>query len=145
VLSPEGLVSRAVELARTPERSGVTLRTILVVDDAVTSRLLYRSFLESAGYRVVLASEGEEALELMQRGNIDAVITDARMPRMDGFELTRRLRRLPGGAELPILLVTSLASEEDRHAGLLAGATAYLVKTETPPEKVLDVLGGFVR
>lgn len=145
VLSPEGIVRRALELSRSaPEADAGDARTVLVVEDAVTSRLLYRSFLESAGYRVVLSADGEEALEILHQRRVDAVISDVRMPRMDGMELTRRLRRLPGHAETPVLLVTSLASDTDRREGLVAGASAYLVKTETPPEKVIDVLGGFL-
>ena len=145
VLSAEGVVRRALQVARTPaERAGSAARTILVVDDAVTSRLLYRGFLEAAGFRVLLAGDGEEALEVMNAHRVDAVISDVRMPRMDGIELTRRIRRIPGNEELPVLLCTSLGSEEDRREGLVAGATAYLVKQETPPEKLVDVVGGFV-
>lgn len=145
VLSPEGIVRRALDLSRdAPDSESGTARTVLVVEDAVTSRLLYRSFLEGAGYRVILSGDGEEALELLHQRRVDAVISDVRMPRMDGLELTRRIRRLAGHAETPILLVTSLASDADRREGLVAGATAYLVKTETPPAKVIDVLGGFL-
>ena len=134
-----------MDLARVvPDAESGSARTVLVVEDAVTSRLLYRGFLEAEGYRVLLAGDGEEALELLQQRHVDAVISDVRMPRMDGLELTRRIRRMPGCEETPILLVTSLASEEDRREGLEAGATGYLVKTETPPEKVIDVLGGFL-
>lgn len=146
VLSPEGIVRRALETTRSaPEASDAgPARTVLVVEDAVTSRLLYRSILESAGYNVLLAGDGEEALELLVQRRVHAVISDVRMPRMDGLELTRRIRRMAGHEETPILLCTSLASPDDRREGLLAGATAYLVKTETPPEKVVDVLQGFV-
>lgn len=145
VLSAEGIVRRGVEVARTPaEGATASARTVLVVEDAVTSRLLYRGFLEAAGYEVVLAGDGQEALELLGQRRVDAIISDVRMPRMDGLEFTRRVRRIDGHSEVPILLVTSLGSEEDRREGLVAGATAYLVKTETPPEKVVDVLGGFL-
>lgn len=146
VLSPEGIVRRALDSTRSiPEASDAgPARTVLVVEDAVTSRLLYRSILESAGYNVLLAADGEEALELLAQRRVHAVISDVRMPRMDGLELTRRIRRMAGHEETPILLCTSLASTDDRRAGLVAGATAYLVKTETPPAKVVDVLQGFV-
>jgi two-component system, chemotaxis family, sensor kinase CheA len=145
VLSPEGIVRRAVEVSRAPAESGLgEPRTVLVVEDAVTSRLLYRGFLEAGGYEVLLAADGQEALEILAQRRVDAIISDVRMPRLDGLELTRRVRRLEGHETTPLLLVTSLGSEEDRREGLVAGATAYLVKTETPPDKVIDVLGGFL-
>lgn len=145
VLSAEGIVRRALQVSRAPvEGADGGTRTVLVVDDAVTSRLLYRGFLEGAGFSVLLAGDGEEALEILHARHVDAVISDVRMPRMDGLEMTRRIRRLAGKQELPIVLCTSLSSEEDRREGLIAGATAYLVKQETPPEKLVDVLGGFI-
>lgn len=144
VLNVPALIARALELSRAGGGDGRDARTVLIVEDAITSRLLYRAFLEAAGYRVLLSGDGEEALELLQSRPVDAVVSDVRMPRMDGLELTRRIRRLPGMERLPVLLVTSLDSSEDRAEGMRAGATTYLVKGETPPERVVDVLSGFV-
>jgi CheY-like chemotaxis protein len=145
VLAVSGVVRRAVEVARAGAGTETgDARTVLVVDDAVTSRLLYRSVFEDAGWRVVLAADGEEALEIARGRKLDAIVSDVRMPRMDGLELTRRVRRLEGFRDLPIVLCSSLASDDDRREGLNAGATAYLVKGETPPAKVVDVLGSFV-
>jgi two-component system chemotaxis sensor kinase CheA len=101
---------------------------VLVVDDSVTTRLLEKGILESNGYEVTLAVDGVEALEKLANGSFDLVVSDVEMPRMDGFELTRTLRRDEGRRELPVILVTSLATEADRKTGVEAGADAYIVK-----------------
>ena len=144
VLGMMGLVSRALEASRVHTAEATQPRTVLVVDDAVTSRLLYRTFLEAAGYRVLLAGDGQEALEMLGLHAVDAVLADVRMPLMDGRELTRRIRNALGLPELPVLLVSSLGSEDERREGLRAGANAYIVKSETSPSEILEVLQGLV-
>ncbi|MHB8835878.1 MAG: hybrid sensor histidine kinase/response regulator [Candidatus Methylomirabilia bacterium] len=108
------------------QRRGAT--RVLVVDDSVTTRLLEKGILESNGYEVTLAVDGVDALEKLANGSFDLVVSDVEMPRMDGFEFTRRVRRDEAHRELPVVLVTSLASEEDKRAGVEAGADAYIVK-----------------
>ncbi len=101
---------------------------ILVVDDSVTTRLLEKGILESNGYEVTLAVDGVDALAKLASHPFDLVVSDVEMPRMNGFELTRQLRREPAHRELPVILVTSLSSEEDKRTGIEAGADAYIVK-----------------
>lgn len=101
---------------------------VLVVDDSVTTRLLEKGILENNGYEVALAVDGVDALEKIANGGFDLVVSDVEMPRMNGFEFTRRLRRLEAYRELPVILVTSLSSEEDKKTGVEAGADAYIVK-----------------
>ena len=101
---------------------------VLVVDDSVTTRLLEKGILENNGYEVALAVDGVDALEKLANGRFDLVVSDVEMPRMNGFEFTRRLRREEAHRELPVILVTSLSSEEDRKTGVEAGADAYIVK-----------------
>jgi two-component system chemotaxis sensor kinase CheA len=102
---------------------------ILVVDDARIVREVERSILEQAGYDVVTASDGMEALaELSERG-CDLVVSDVEMPRMDGLELTSRIRAMPRLAQLPVILLTSRPDEETRRRGLEAGADGYVVKS----------------
>jgi len=101
---------------------------VLVVDDSVTTRLLEKGILENNGYEVALAVDGVDALEKLANGNFDLVVSDVEMPRMNGFEFTRRLRREEAHRELPVILVTSLSSEEDKKTGVEAGADAYIVK-----------------
>jgi two-component system chemotaxis sensor kinase CheA len=101
---------------------------VLVVDDSVTTRLLEKGILENNGYEVTLAVDGVDALEKLAGGGFDLVVSDVEMPRMNGFELTRRVRREEELRELPVILVTSLSSEEDKKTGVEAGADAYIVK-----------------
>jgi two-component system chemotaxis sensor kinase CheA len=101
---------------------------ILVADDSVTTRVLEKNILEGSGYRVTLAVDGRDALEKVMSRKFDLVVSDIEMPRMDGFELTRQIRKEKKFSDLPIILVTSLDSEEDKQLGVEAGADAYITK-----------------
>ena len=103
--------------------------SILVVDDALTVRELQRSIFENAGYRVRVAVNGEEALADISHERPDLVLTDVQMPRMDGFELTEAIRKQPSLASLPVIILTSRGSDEDRRRGLECGADGYIVKS----------------
>jgi two-component system, chemotaxis family, sensor kinase CheA len=103
--------------------------TILVVEDSFTVRELQRNILESAGYPVVTARNGREGLgQLTAHPDIAMVLTDLEMPELNGIELTRAIRGDPAHAELPVVIVTSLNSDEDRQRGIEAGADAYMAK-----------------
>jgi two-component system chemotaxis sensor kinase CheA len=136
VLDPPGLVDHARHTAgrRRPgpvvsgEPTGTRGR-VLVVDDALTVRELERSILERAGYDVSIASDGLEALACLEAEAIDLVLTDVEMPRMDGFALTEAIRAHPARENVPVLILTSRSSEEDRQRGLDAGADGYIVKS----------------
>ncbi|HXZ99832.1 MAG TPA: hybrid sensor histidine kinase/response regulator [Candidatus Binatia bacterium] len=114
----------AVEPAGTPHSS-----LILVVDDALTVRELQRSIFEHAGYRVQVAANGDEALVRMAEERPDLVLTDIQMPVMDGFVLTEKIRSQPALSSVPVIILTSRASDEDRKRGLEAGADGYIVKS----------------
>jgi two-component system chemotaxis sensor kinase CheA len=103
--------------------------SILVVDDALTVRELQRSIFENAGYRVKVASDGEEALTKISEERPDLVLTDVQMPRMDGFQLTEAIRGQASLASLPVIILTSRGSDEDRRRGLECGADGYIVKS----------------
>ena len=103
--------------------------TIMVVDDALTVRELQRSIFEHAGYRVLVAANGEEALTRMAEERPDLVLTDIEMPVMDGFELTERIRAHPSLSTVPVIILTSRGSDESRRRGLDAGADGYIVKS----------------
>ncbi|ATB27545.1 hybrid sensor histidine kinase/response regulator [Melittangium boletus] len=103
---------------------------ILVVDDSVTTRMLEKSILEAAGYQVELAASGEEGLEKVQRGGHSLLIVDVEMPGMTGLDVTRHIRANPALNALPILMVSSLATDEDKRRGREAGVSAYIVKGE---------------
>jgi len=101
---------------------------LLVVDDSVTSRMLLKNILESVGYEVATAPDGAEAMALLKTRPFGLVVSDVEMPRMDGFELTARIRADAQLRELPVVLVTSLGSREDQARGVSAGANAYIIK-----------------
>src|SRR5581483_6735815 len=113
---------------------------ILVVDDQFTVRELQRSILEAAGYPVETAKDAREALDRIRRGGIDLVLTDLEMPEMDGLELLAAVRADEATASLPVVVVTSRGSEEDRRRGAAAGADAYVVKSEFDQRVLLDTV-----
>jgi two-component system chemotaxis sensor kinase CheA len=135
VLNPADLVKslhRATTLvtpviAQNGQQTELRVR-ILVVDDSITTRTLEKNILEAAGFDVTTATDGIEALRRLDETPIDLVVSDIQMPNMDGFALTRHLRESGTYQELPIILVTSLESREDREQGMRAGADAYIVK-----------------
>ncbi|HWW53725.1 MAG TPA: hybrid sensor histidine kinase/response regulator [Acidimicrobiales bacterium] len=114
------------EPAATP---GQRRSRLLVVDDAMTVRELQRSILERAGYEVITAVDGVDAMARLAEGPVDLVLTDVEMPRMDGFALTEAIRAQPNRSNVPVLILTSRASEADRQRGLEAGADGYIVKS----------------
>jgi two-component system chemotaxis sensor kinase CheA len=135
IVDPAVVVTRTAAQGAAPasrttiEQAAEQARTVLVVDDQFTVRELQRSILEAAGYRVATAIDGRDALQrLAAPADIDLVVTDLEMPEVDGLELLRRIRERPDLASLPVVVVTSLAGDEDRRRGLEAGADAYVTK-----------------
>lgn len=114
--------------------------SILVVDDSITSRMLLKNVFEGAGYDVEVAIDGAAAFDALKKDHFDALITDVEMPRMNGFVLSERVRSDPALAGLPVVLVTSLASQEDRERGIEAGANAYIVKSSFDQSNLLSVV-----
>ncbi|EDY83587.1 hypothetical protein VDG1235_3214 [Verrucomicrobiia bacterium DG1235] len=104
------------------------MKRILTVDDAATMRKMVGFTLKSAGHQVLEAADGIEAFDTVQRNQVDLVITDVNMPRMDGIELTRRLRTLPAYRSVPIVLLTTESDPAKKSAGRAAGATGWIVK-----------------
>ncbi|MFH1416168.1 MAG: hybrid sensor histidine kinase/response regulator [Elusimicrobiota bacterium] len=121
-------------------KSGGRKYSVLVVDDAVTTRELERQILEAGGYDAEVASDGLEALDKIKTGKYDLVITDIQMPEMDGLQLVRELRQSEQYGELPIIIVTGLGAEEDVRKGMEAGATAYFVKSDFDQVKLVETV-----
>jgi two-component system chemotaxis sensor kinase CheA len=144
VLNPATCARRA--LAKPPSPGAASpappaRRTqILLAEDTMTTRELERAILESAGYAVVTAVDGMQAWELLQTQPFDVVVSDVSMPRMDGIALCTTIRESQRWAALPVVLVTSLASEDDRRRGLDAGADAYLTKSGLGRAELLATL-----
>lgn len=110
------------------------MASILAVDDSPSMRQMVSHTLQSAGYDVVLANEGVEALEKAQEINVNLVLTDVNMPRMDGITLVRELRQLDKYKHKPILILTTESSTEKKMEGRAAGATGWLVKPFDPDQ-----------
>ncbi len=115
-------------------------RRLLVVDDSLTSRMLLQNILEAANYEVTTAVDGVAALTHLKTEEFDLVVSDVEMPRMDGFTLTENIRADNKLQDLPLILVTSLGSREDRERGVVAGANAYIVKGEFDQNNLLQVI-----
>ena len=105
-----------------------TRKLVLVAEDSITSRTLLKNILETAGYEVRTVVDGVEAMAALGDRDFDLVITDIEMPRMNGFDLTARIRADTRLSQLPVMLVTSLESREDRERGVDVGANAYITK-----------------
>ena len=130
---------------RPPARAAAPPRKrVLIVDDSITTRTLEKSILESAGYEVAVAVDGEAGWRLLQEHGADAVIADVEMPRMDGFQLTEAVRRSPRFARLPVVLFTSRADERDRARGIEVGADAYIVKSQFDQKDLLETVAQLV-
>lgn len=122
-------------------RSGdVTGQTILVVDDEPSIREVVSLYLKRSGYRVVEARDGGEALDALGRQTFDLIVLDLMLPKVDGLEITRRLRSASdAGKNLPIIMLTARSEEIDRILGLELGADDYVTKPFSPQELVSRV------
>jgi two-component system, chemotaxis family, sensor kinase CheA len=145
ILNPSDLV-KSVSLAPraspgdAQEARKATAGTILVVEDSVTSRMLLKGILESAGFQVKTAVDGVEAFATLRVEEFDLLVSDIDMPRMNGFALCEKVRGFAKTADLPIVLVTSLGSREDRERGIDAGANAYIAKADFDQSNLLEVV-----
>ena len=119
-------------------------KRVLTVDDSISTRQMVATTLRSAGYEVVEAVDGQEGLDKARSRQMDLVLTDQNMPRMDGLSLIKALRLLPGYKSAPILVLSMESSETMKSQGQVAGATGWLVKPFDPPkllEAVKKVIG----
>jgi two-component system chemotaxis sensor kinase CheA len=143
VLNASDLVKRATGASRAPAGKPATARVhapsavtpaagvpvVVVADDSVVSRMLEKGVLEAAGYEVRAAADGVEAWELLTAGGCSLLVSDVNMPRLDGLQLTARLRADARFRDFPVILITSLDSAEDKARGVEVGADAYIVKS----------------
>lgn len=119
------------------EKGGMQMISILVADDDKNTRLLMQAILEGAGYRVVTAVDGQDALEMLEKEHIDLVVLDVMMPRMDGYTFTETLRQ--GNSNLPILMVSAKQLPADKHKGFLVGTDDYITKPVDEEEMLLRI------
>jgi len=113
---------------------------ILVVDDSITTRTLLTNALKTKKYEVTTSNNGKEAWNLLQNKKFDLIITDIMMPEMDGFELTNKIKSSNEHCKTPVIIVTSLAKEDDRKKGIEVGADAYLVKRHFENKELIDIV-----
>ncbi len=140
IQAAEGGVVRKVVSKTKAAAPGKKKKTILLAEDVLSTAMLEKNILESVGYSVVIARDGKEALEKSAQESFDLVISDVLMPRMDGFELVTRLRREKLYKEVPIIIVTTRESDEDKRKGMEAGANAYLLKSDFTSEGLLETI-----
>jgi two-component system chemotaxis response regulator CheY len=119
-------------------------KTILAVDDSASIRQMVAFTLKGAGYEVIEAVDGQDALDKANSHKINLVLTDINMPRMDGFQLLESLRKLATYKSIPILMLTTESAGEMKAKGKAAGATGWLVKP-FDPKSLLEVIGKVIK
>jgi two-component system chemotaxis sensor kinase CheA len=127
-----------------PAHGATRAMRVLVVDDSITTRTMERNLLEAAGYDVSTAADGLDAWSMLQAEDIDLVVSDVDMPRMNGFDLTSRIRGDSRLSELPIVLVTALESRDDKERGIKIGANAYVLKSSFEQSNLLEIVGRLI-
>ena len=123
-----------------PAQRGVGRPRVLVVEDSVGVRELQRVILEGAGYDVTTAVDGLDGASRLRDEPVDLVLSDVEMPGMDGFTLTRTIRATRGWEDVPVVIMTSRGDEADQRAGLDAGASAYLLKSQFDQAELIDTV-----
>jgi two-component system chemotaxis response regulator CheY len=114
-------------------------KTIMTVDDSSSVRQMVSFTLKSAGYAVIEAVDGVDAMAKLRNGKVNMVITDLNMPNMDGIELTRAIRQDAAHKFVPIILLTTESQDGKKQEGRAAGATGWIVKP-FKPEQLLSVV-----
>jgi len=140
--APDQLATSLSARATDVDEAATSVRRprVLVVEDSVGVRELERVILEGAGYEVITAVDGTDGAARLADAPTDLVLTDVEMPGMDGFALTRTVRSTRGWEHVPVVIMTSRGSEDDQKAGLDAGASAYLLKTEFDQEQLVETV-----
>ncbi len=115
------------------------MNTVLVVDDQLSHREMISNLLKGSGFKVMMASDGNEALEQIEAHPPDLVILDIVMPKVNGYEVCRRLKSNPISQEVPVILCSIKAEEFDRYWGIRQGADAYVAKPFQPQELIATV------
>ncbi|QRK07006.1 hybrid sensor histidine kinase/response regulator [Archangium violaceum] len=135
------IMSEVRRMARPVTQNQATKRLrVLLVDDSPIARATESALVKALGHTVDEAQDGEEGYLRAQSQQYDLILTDVQMPRLDGFSLTRRLKTTVGLARIPVIILSSLASPEDRRRGAEAGADAYLVKGELGVESLAQTI-----
>jgi two-component system, chemotaxis family, sensor kinase CheA len=141
VLNPADLLRSAVRVApRFARPAPRSRRSILLVEDSALVRAMEKRVIEDAGYDVVTAVDGEDAIGKLGSRPFAGVVSDVQMPHLDGLGLTARIREDARYRDLPVILVTALASDADKRRGLEVGANAYIPKPAFDQQLLLVTL-----
>ncbi|WP_420264319.1 hybrid sensor histidine kinase/response regulator [Candidatus Magnetominusculus dajiuhuensis] len=135
-IKTKGFTSASLQKVEAQERP----YAVLVAEDSITTRTQMKRILEGAGYEVTVSVDGMDALRKLELAQFDAVVSDVQMPNMDGLTLTETIRKNKKYKELPVILVTTLSSEEDMKRGAEVGANAYMSKPAFDRQVFLDTL-----
>lgn len=154
VINVTELILSAVERSASKSSKGVNetskkgkadgAKRVLVVEDSITIRSMLRSFLEGAGFIATTAIDGIDGLNKLENDKFDVVVSDIEMPRMNGFELTKKIRSNSALSDTPVILVTALESGDDMKKGMEAGADAYIVKSSFEQSNLLETIKRFI-
>ncbi|HVF53499.1 MAG TPA: hybrid sensor histidine kinase/response regulator [Actinomycetota bacterium] len=151
VLNPLDLLKTATNDRRSrvvhaswAEQEEAEKKTILVADDSITTRNLERMTLESAGYAVKTAPDGQQAWRMLQTDRFDLVVTDLNMPHLNGLDLIRRIKGNARTQNVPVILLTSMGSAEDIARGMEVGADGYIVKSAFDRETIISTVGQLI-
>jgi two-component system, chemotaxis family, sensor kinase CheA len=144
IVNVQDLMISAIKITPAPADAAVGKPSkrvsVLVVEDSITARALLKTIIESAGWDVTTAVDGIDALTILKTREFDLVVSDIEMPRMDGFDLTARIRADRRLSEIPVVLVTALDSRQDKERGIDVGANAYIVKSSFEQSNLLEVI-----
>lgn len=119
--------------------SGTRKPTILIIENEVSNRILIERVLSTRGYRCISASNGQEALNILDRENVDLILTDLSMPVLDGYRTTQLIRERPALVNVPIVAVTAYALNDENEAAMQIGCNEYLTKP-FKPRQLLEVV-----
>lgn len=120
-------------------RPGTLQPTILIIENEVSNRILIERVLSTRGYRCVSASNGQEALGILDYEHVDLILTDLSMPVLDGYRTTQLIRARPAMASVPIVAVTAYALNDENEAAMQIGCNEYLTKP-FKPRQLLEVV-----
>lgn len=137
------LISRFFRVRESVQEQGdkqEMAKTILAVDDSASIRQMVTFTLKGAGYDVIEAVDGQDALDKANAQQVNLVLTDINMPRMDGYQLLELLRKTSNYESVPILMLTTESADDMKAKGKAAGATGWLVKP-FDPKRLLEVIG----
>ena len=144
VLNPRELsrsMKKSMPVSIATREENMQKKRILLVEDSITVRLQEKRVLERCGYEVIIAVDGVDAQKkMLANHSFDAVLSDIEMPNMNGLDLVKWIRRTDSFADIPVIIITTLGSDEHKKQGMEAGANAYIPKESFSQKLLLETL-----